>query len=106
MELLGNHVMTTFALKERETTTQPVCSVHPAALVFPEMSPADLDGLVEDIKQNGLAHPIVRTSEGVVLDGRNRLKACKIAGIDRSLRSTRAATQLASSSAQISSAAN
>jgi len=55
MELLGNHVMTTFALKERETTTQPVCSVHPAALVFPEMSPADLDGLVEDIKQNGLA---------------------------------------------------
>src|ERR1700730_9925717 len=82
MELLGNHVMTTFALKERETTTQPVCSVHPAALVFPEMSPADLDGLVEDIKQNGLAHPIVRTSEGVVLDGRNRLKACEIAGID------------------------
>ena len=74
--------MTTFALKERETTTQPVCSVHPAALVFPEMSPADLDGLVEDIKQNGLAHPIVRTSEGVVLDGRNRLKACEIAGID------------------------
>jgi ParB-like chromosome segregation protein Spo0J len=46
------------------------------------MSPADLDGLVEDIKQNGLAHPIVRTSEGVVLDGRNRLKACEIAGID------------------------
>jgi hypothetical protein len=82
MELLGNHVMTTFALKERETTTQPVCSVHPAALVFPEMSPADLDGLVEDIKQNGLAHPIVRTSDGVVLDGRNRLKACEIAGID------------------------
>ena len=59
-----------------------MCSVHPAALVFPEMSPADLDGLVEDIKQNGLAHPIVRTSEGVVLDGRNRLKACEIAGID------------------------
>src|SRR5580658_10271219 len=82
MELLGNQVMTTFALKERETTTQPVCSVHPAALVFPEMSPADLDGLVEDIKQNGLAHPIVRTSDGVVLDGRNRLKACEIAGID------------------------
>jgi ParB-like chromosome segregation protein Spo0J len=69
-------------MNERETTTQPVCSVHPAALVFPEMSPADLDGLVEDIKQNGLVHRIVCTSDGVVLDGRNRLKACEIAGID------------------------
>src|SRR5271169_3454015 len=68
-------------MNERETTTQPVCSVHPAALVFPEMSPADLDGLVEDIKQNGLVHRIVCTSDGVVLDGRNRLKACEIAGI-------------------------
>jgi hypothetical protein len=106
MELLGNHVMTTFALKERETTTQPVCSVHPAALVFPEMSPADLDGLVEDIKQNGLAHPIVRTSEGVVLDGETGSKPVKSPESIRSLRSTRAATQLVSSSAQISSAAN
>jgi hypothetical protein len=59
-----------------------VCSVHPAALVFPEMSPADLDELVEDIKQNGLVHRVVYTSDGVVLDGRNRLKACEIAGID------------------------
>jgi hypothetical protein len=46
------------------------------------MSPADLDGLVEDIKQNGLVHRIVCTSDGVVLDGRNRLKASQIAGID------------------------
>jgi hypothetical protein len=74
--------MAALAPNERETTTQPVCSVHPAALVFPEMSPADLDGLVEDIKQNGLVHRIVCTSDGVVLDGRNRLKACEIAGID------------------------
>jgi len=31
---------------------------------------------------HALAYPIVRTSDGVVLDGRNRLKACEIAGID------------------------
>ena len=101
MELLGNHVMTTFALKERETTTQPVCSVHPAALVFPEMSPADLDGLVEDIKQNGLAPPKVSFSMG-----ETGSKPVKSPESIRSLRSTRAATQLVSSSAQISSAAN
>ena len=46
------------------------------------MSAADLQALAEDIKQNGLAHPIVSTSDGVVLDGRNRLKACEIAGIE------------------------
>ena len=106
MELLGNHVMTTFALKERETTTQPVCSVHPAALVFPEMSPADLDGLVEDIKQNGSHTQSCAPPKVSFSMGETGSKPVKSPESIRSLRSTRAATQLASSSAQISSAAN
>src|SRR6202521_2007350 len=57
-------------------------AVHPAASVFPEMSGAGRHALVGHIKHNGLAHPIVCASDGVVLDGRNRLKACEIAGID------------------------
>jgi ParB-like nuclease domain len=74
--------MTDLAANEREPPTQPARAVHPAALVFPEMSPAVLHELAEDIKQNGLAHPIVCTSDGVVLDGRNRLRACEIAGVE------------------------
>jgi hypothetical protein len=46
------------------------------------MSAAALQELVEDIRHNGLAHPIVCTSDGVVLDGRNRLKACQVANVD------------------------
>jgi hypothetical protein len=56
--------------------------VHPAALAFPEMSSAELQELADDIKQNGLVHPIVRNGEDVVLDGRNRLKACEVAGVE------------------------
>jgi ParB-like chromosome segregation protein Spo0J len=46
------------------------------------MSPAALDELAEDIKQNGLAHPVVRAADGIVLDGRSRLRACEIAGVE------------------------
>jgi hypothetical protein len=59
-----------------------VRAVHPAASVFPEMSPAALKELIEDIRQNGLIHPIVCTADGIVLDGRNRLKACEIASVE------------------------
>ena len=74
--------MTDLATHERESPTQPVRAVHPAALAFPEMSPAALNELAEDIRQNGLVHPIMRTADGIVLDGRNRLKACEIAGVE------------------------
>jgi ParB-like chromosome segregation protein Spo0J len=53
------------------------------------MSKDDLASLVESIKTSGLIHPIVLgkweedgdTVEGIV-DGRNRLAACKIAGVE------------------------
>jgi hypothetical protein len=45
------------------------------------MPDADFAFLVEDIKANGLLTPIV-TFEDKVLDGRNRLKACQLAGVD------------------------
>jgi ParB-like chromosome segregation protein Spo0J len=52
-------------------TAEPV--YHPAATLFPLM---DVDGpefgeLVEDVREHGLAHPIVRF-EGKILDGRSR----------------------------------
>ena len=55
-------------------------SFHPACLIFPRLNEADLQELAEDIRQNGLLNPII-TLKGQILDGRNRLEACKIAGI-------------------------
>lgn len=54
---------------------------HPAAELFPMMSEAELRALVLDIQTHGLMRPIV-TFEGMVLDGRNRLAACKEAGVE------------------------
>ena len=56
---------------------------HPAANMFPLMSKSDekeFDGLVSNLRVTGLLNPIV-LFEGKVLDGRNRLLACKEAGI-------------------------
>lgn len=54
---------------------------HPICLRFPAMSEAEFDALVEDIRANGLRDEIV-LFEGMVLDGRHRLGACRLAGIE------------------------
>src|SRR5215472_1405505 len=58
--------------------------VHPVADLFPMMTDEELADLAEDIKVNGLIHPIVRDQHGVLIDGRNRLRACEMAGIEPS----------------------
>ena len=55
-------------------------SFHPACLLFPRLPDDELRALAEDIRQNGLLNPIV-TLDGAILDGRNRLAACRIAGV-------------------------
>jgi hypothetical protein len=56
---------------------------HPTASNFPMMDPSSLEfkGLVASIRENGLWEPITM-HEGMVLDGRNRLRACEEAGIE------------------------
>ncbi|MGH6861669.1 MAG: Spo0J and IME4 domain-containing protein, partial [Phyllobacterium sp.] len=54
---------------------------HPLADLFPMIADADLQQLVDDIKVRGQEEPIV-LYEGKVLDGRNRLKACELAGVE------------------------
>jgi hypothetical protein len=56
--------------------------VHPVANLFPMMDGDELDELAADIAENGLNHAIVVDAEGVLLDGRNRLAACKIAHVE------------------------
>ena len=54
--------------------------IHPAAEIFPMLSDEELDSLALDIKTHGLRHPLVM-HDRELLDGRNRLAACKIAGV-------------------------
>ena len=59
--------------------------VFPAADVFPMMSDDELAELAEDIKANDLNEPLVVADvEGIrmLIDGRNRRTACKLAGIE------------------------
>jgi hypothetical protein len=56
-------------------------NVHPAANIFPMMSPAELADLVGDIQVHGQHEPIV-TYQGQILDGRNRWTACVEAGCE------------------------
>jgi ParB-like nuclease domain len=58
--------------------------IHPVAEMFPMMSEEELDELAEDIKQNGLLNPIIKDKDDVLIDGRNRLEACKRAGVEPS----------------------
>jgi ParB-like chromosome segregation protein Spo0J len=58
-----------------------VISSHPAADLFPFMSDDELAELAVDIRAHGLLEPIVLL-DGLVLDGRNRLRACEAAGVD------------------------
>jgi ParB-like chromosome segregation protein Spo0J len=61
--------------------------VHPAAEWFPMLPPESLRELADDIKKNGLKNPIVLLWNeeaqdcNVILDGRNRLKACEMADV-------------------------
>jgi ParB-like chromosome segregation protein Spo0J len=55
-------------------------SFHPACLAFPMLPEAELAALAEDIKLRGLQTPVVR-HRGLILDGRNRLAACELAGV-------------------------
>lgn len=55
--------------------------VHPAATLFPMMDAESFERLKADIKENGQDQRITFFN-GMVLDGRNRLKACQELGIE------------------------
>ena len=57
--------------------------LHELCKMFPEADEQTLNEMAEDIKENGQNEPII-LYEGKILDGRNRLLACEIAGVEPS----------------------
>lgn len=64
--------------------------VHPVADLFPMLADDELAELAADIKTHGLHEPLWLYDDPqlglVLLDGRNRLAACKIAGVEPTTR--------------------
>jgi len=54
-------------------------NAHPAAALFPLISDAEISALGRDIAENGQRHPVVLW-RGMILDGRNRARACAAIG--------------------------
>jgi len=57
--------------------------IHPVAALFPMLDNDEIKALAADIKAQGLNNSIVTDYSGtVLLDGRDRLKACEMVGIE------------------------
>ena len=63
--------------------------VHPVASMFPMIKDDELQALADDIKANGQYEPILLATYDMsdpdgwfLLDGRNRFKACELAGVE------------------------
>jgi hypothetical protein len=56
-------------------------AVHPAAAMFPLMNDQEFEDFCDDIQAAGLNNPIVILGD-ILLDGRNRLRACAKVGIE------------------------
>lgn len=56
-------------------------AIHEFCALFPALDDGGLAALAADIKSNGLREPITLFG-GAIVDGRNRWRACEIAGIE------------------------
>ena len=56
--------------------------IHPLANDYPMLAADELSDLAQSIRDNGQLDPITLTSDGTLLDGRNRLAACELAGVE------------------------
>lgn len=66
----------------KDVSVIKITGVHPLADLFPMMEDDDLKALAADIKANGQLNPLYVDKAGLLLDGRNRKKACEIANVE------------------------
>jgi N6-adenosine-specific RNA methylase IME4 len=64
----------------------PTFAPHPLASLLPAMTGAEYVDLCDSIRANGLREPIMLHSDGRVLDGRHRMRACDELGIAPAVR--------------------
>lgn len=55
---------------------------HPYAKLFPMLSDEELEALADDIREHGLRNAIVVDADDRIIDGRNRYRACQMAGVE------------------------
>lgn len=55
--------------------------IHPYADRWPMRNPDEIEAMAASIRANGLRFPIILSPDGVLVDGRNRLRACEIADV-------------------------
>ena len=70
------------APRRRKQKIPEIIAVHPYAALFPMLDSNSLADLADDIARNGQRDPIVVTADGLLLEGRNRLAACKLANVE------------------------
>src|SRR3981189_532398 len=72
--------------KPKRPSWRDTLQIHPAADLFPPMSEGELRELGEDIKKNGLRNRIAvidgPDDEPILIDGRNRLDAMELVGLE------------------------
>ncbi len=68
------------ALRQRISDQRNLPALNAVVKLFPEMSEEEYRALKEDIKKHGLTVPLEKY-EGQVIDGKNRLRACRELGI-------------------------
>jgi hypothetical protein len=54
---------------------------HPFANIFPLLVGPEFNAMVESIREKGLLEDIIKL-DGKILDGRNRARACRVAGVE------------------------
>jgi hypothetical protein len=65
------------------TTPTKKYRVHPAAAIYPMMSATEIQALATSLREIGQQEPIIVSPDDEELyDGRNRLAACELAGIE------------------------